>query len=79
MGVKMADSPIPSLPTPPIRPKWRDIVYGVWSWAALLLFAVIAGWAYIETVPRILYGFAAGWMFVGSGAGFLAKNNVSRS
>jgi hypothetical protein len=73
----MTDSPIPSVPTPPLRSKWRDLVYGIWSWGTVVLLAVIVGWAVVEEPPIYLLGVSAGWQAFGAYAGFMAKNNIS--
>lgn len=68
---------IPSIPTPPIKRQWRSVIYAVWAWAALLLGALITGWESLGEAPKILYAVMLGLNFVGAGAGFMAKNNVS--
>lgn len=69
-------SPIPSVPTPPLPSRARDLVYGVWSWGTVIVLAVIVGWSVVETPPIYLLGVSAGWQAFGAYAGFMAKNNV---
>lgn len=68
---------IPVPPTPPIPSRWRSGIYAVWAWGSLLLASSIVTWEMIEAAPKALYAVSVGWTFFGSGAGFLAKNNVS--
>jgi hypothetical protein len=70
------NSSIPSVPTPPLPNKARDLIYGVWSWGTVIVLAVIVGWSVIETPPIYLLGVSAGWQAFGAYAGFMAKNNV---
>jgi hypothetical protein len=72
----MSDSPIPSIPTPPLENRSRDIIYGIWAWGAAVLSAVIVGWATVQPPPIYLLGVSAGWLAFGSYSGFMAKNNV---
>lgn len=68
---------IPTPPTPSMPGKSRAYIYGIWGWAAVLVGALIAGWAVIGDAPQILFAASVGLNFVGAACGFLAKNNVS--
>jgi hypothetical protein len=59
-------------------PKWRSLIYAVWAWGGLLLSTTIVVWEMLEAAPKVLYALSVGWTFFGSGAGFLAKNNVGK-
>lgn len=69
---------VPTPPTPPIPPRWRSLIYAVWAWVSLLLASAIVTWEMIEVAPKWLWAASVGWTFLGSGAGFMAKNNVRR-
>jgi len=71
-------SPVPSLPTPPLPKRSRDLVYGVWAWGAALISATIVGWSVLGSVPKEMLALSAGWLAFGSYAGFMAKNNILR-
>lgn len=70
---------LPGIPTPPLPPRRRIVVYAIWAWAALILPTIIVGWEVLDGAggaPKILYAVNVALTFFGSGAGFMAKNNV---
>jgi hypothetical protein len=71
---------VPVLPTPPMSPQTRAILYAVWAWIAL--FAGIGTAVYGialpgEPVPTWLIAVSAALNLFGTALGFLAKNNVT--
>lgn len=71
-------SPIPSPPTPPFNAKTRDISYGIWAWASVVVFLASIGWASVpgQDLPVALVVASVVLNGFGSITGFLAKNNV---
>lgn len=69
---------LPVPPTPVIPARYRDRLYGVWSWAAGLVFLATIGWASIpgQDVPVWLVVASVVVNGFGSLTGFLAKNNT---
>lgn len=68
---------IPSVPTPPMPGKSRDVIYGIWAWLSVASVLASSGWAVVGDVPIALL--VASVVLNGFGAltGFLAKNNVT--
>lgn len=69
-------SPIPAPPTPPMNPKVRDFLYGLWSWLSVLVFLAAIGWAVFGDIPIWLFAVSVVINGFGSVTGFVAKNNV---
>lgn len=72
----MVESPIPTPPVPPMRPKVRDLIYGSWAWLGVLVLTASAAWSVYGTLPRWAMAVMLAHTAFGTYAGFLAKANV---
>lgn len=68
---------IPVPPTPPMSDKARSVIYGVWSWASVLVFLAASAWVLFGEIPEWVLAVSVVLNGFGSLSGFLAKNNVS--
>jgi len=74
------ESPIPTLPVPPMRAGVRDLIYGIWAWTGVILMTAFTVWSVavgIENVPMWVLAVFAGHTAFGTFTGFVAKRNVT--
>ncbi|GAA0189846.1 hypothetical protein GCM10008944_01730 [Cytobacillus oceanisediminis] len=71
-------STIPTPPTPPLSPAWRQRLYAAWAWAGALLFVASITWAAWpgQDVPTPLLVAAVALNGVQSLFNFTAANHV---